>query len=121
VLTQEPRNTCPFTKQPVRPESNCFFFFEAVLTRDEQIHKRDLVLLTWDNIEQYRDKIIDLSGQSTHKNPAPRPTKAKSPVKRAAANKARLFFVEVFWSERPQRARKEEDAAEEEEQASPEL
>lgn len=38
-LTEEPKNTCPFTKKPVK--------------------KRDLVILTWDNIDQYRDKIVN--------------------------------------------------------------
>jgi len=39
-LLQDPKNVCPITKQP--------------------LNKRDLVLLTWENIEQYRDKIIHL-------------------------------------------------------------
>lgn len=40
-LQQEPRNTCPFTKQLV--------------------HKRDLVQLTWANIEQFKSKIVNWS------------------------------------------------------------
>jgi hypothetical protein len=42
-LTTDPKHTCPFTKQPLK--------------------KRDLVILTWENIEEYQDK-IDRSGQS---------------------------------------------------------
>jgi len=39
-LSQEnSRNICPFTKKP--------------------LHKRDLIPITWDNIEQYRDKIVN--------------------------------------------------------------
>lgn len=41
-LASEPKNTCPFTKKPIK--------------------KRDLVILTWDNVDQYKDK-IDRSGQ----------------------------------------------------------
>jgi len=41
ILSQEPRNICPFTKKPLK--------------------KRDLVILTWENIEQYRDRIVTLS------------------------------------------------------------
>jgi len=41
VLSQEPRNVCLFTKKPLK--------------------KRDLVVLTWENIDQYRDKIVRLS------------------------------------------------------------
>jgi len=37
-LTQNPKNICPFTKKTVK--------------------KRDLIVLTWENIEQYRDKIV---------------------------------------------------------------
>jgi len=40
LATSEPSNTCPFTGKPLK--------------------KRDLVLLTWDNIDQYRDKIVNL-------------------------------------------------------------
>ena len=40
-LLQEPKNTCPFTKK--------------------QFTKRDLVVLTWENIEQYKDKIVNWS------------------------------------------------------------
>lgn len=38
VLSQEPKNTCPFTKQPLK--------------------KRDLIHLTWENIDHYRSMII---------------------------------------------------------------
>lgn len=38
-LMTEPKNTCPFTKQ--------------------QLKKRDLVVLTWENIDQYKDKIVN--------------------------------------------------------------
>lgn len=38
VLSQEPKNTCPFTKQPLK--------------------KRDLIHLTWENIDKYRSMII---------------------------------------------------------------
>lgn len=41
-LSVEPKNTCPFTKKPIK--------------------KRDLVILTWENVEAYKDK-IDRSGQ----------------------------------------------------------
>jgi len=34
----EPKNTCPFTKKPLRVQ--------------------DLVILTWDNIEEYRSSIV---------------------------------------------------------------
>jgi hypothetical protein len=37
ILSQEPRNVCPFTKQT--------------------LHRKDLVKLNFDNIEQYQDKI----------------------------------------------------------------
>jgi len=37
VLSQEPKNTCPITKQIVK--------------------KRDLVVLTWENIDDYRSRI----------------------------------------------------------------
>jgi len=39
-LLQEPKNTCPITKRP--------------------LHKRELVILTFENIDQYRDKIIKI-------------------------------------------------------------
>lgn len=39
ILSQEPKNICPFTKQA--------------------LYKRDLVKLTWDNIEKYREKIVN--------------------------------------------------------------
>lgn len=42
-LSAEPKNTCPFTKKLIK--------------------KRDLVILTWENIDRYRDS-IDRSGQS---------------------------------------------------------
>ena len=44
-LSQEgsQKNICPLTKQPIQ--------------------KRDLVLLTWDNIEEYRSKIVNWSEQ----------------------------------------------------------
>jgi hypothetical protein len=38
ILMKDPKNTCPFTKQPLK--------------------KRDLVVLSWDNISDYQDKII---------------------------------------------------------------
>jgi hypothetical protein len=38
TLSKDPKNTCPFTKQPLK--------------------KRDLVRLTWENIDEYRDRII---------------------------------------------------------------
>lgn len=38
ILLKDPKNTCPFTKQPLK--------------------KRDLVVLTWDNISEYQDKIM---------------------------------------------------------------
>eukprot|EP01122_Echinamoeba_exundans_P010684 TRINITY_DN4054_c0_g1_i2.p1 TRINITY_DN4054_c0_g1~~TRINITY_DN4054_c0_g1_i2.p1 ORF type:complete len:711 (-),score=177.41 TRINITY_DN4054_c0_g1_i2:1487-3619(-) len=38
ILMKDPKNTCPFTKQPLK--------------------KRDLVVLSWDNISEYHDKII---------------------------------------------------------------
>jgi len=39
-LSSEPRNVCPLTKNP--------------------LHKRDLVILSWDNIRQLKDKIVNL-------------------------------------------------------------
>lgn len=42
-LSAEPKNTCPFTKKLIK--------------------KRDLVVLTWENVDRYRDK-IDRTGQS---------------------------------------------------------
>lgn len=41
-LSAEPKNTCPFTKKLIK--------------------KRDLIILTWENVDRYRDK-IDRSGQ----------------------------------------------------------
>lgn len=38
ALQNEPKNTCPFTKKPLRVQ--------------------DLVILTWDNIEEYRSSIV---------------------------------------------------------------
>ena len=48
-LQQEPKNTCPFTKQPIR--------------------KRDLVALTWENIDQYEPStfyVIVWAGSAHH-------------------------------------------------------
>lgn len=39
-LQQEPRNVCPFTKKTVK--------------------KRDLVILTWENIDEYQHMILDV-------------------------------------------------------------
>lgn len=41
-LSAEPKNTCPFTKKLIK--------------------KRDLIILTWENVDRYKDK-IDRSGQ----------------------------------------------------------
>ena len=52
VLNRDPRNTCPFTKK-VRVEDQ---------TYAQRLTRRSLVKLTPDNIDEYRDKIISVTG-----------------------------------------------------------
>ena len=52
ILNKEPKNTCPFTKKV------------SVLWNgdDQHLTRRALVKLTESNIDEYRDKIISVTG-----------------------------------------------------------
>ena len=51
VLNRNPKNTCPFTKKVWAISNKC---------NPQKLTRRSLVKLTPENIEEYRDKIINV-------------------------------------------------------------
>ena len=52
VLNRDPKNTCPFTKKVGKSR----------MVEAQKLTRRSLVKLTSENIDEYRDKIINVNG-----------------------------------------------------------